>query len=73
MIKRADEILKTYESSRNKKQIVSQISMNFEENNTNNDKYVIISEKLKKVNPLETSPMEALNILYDLKKEMDKK
>ena len=73
LIKRADEILKTYESSRNKKQIVSQISMNFEENNTNNDKYVIISEKLKKVNPLETSPMEALNILYDLKKEMDKK
>ena len=47
--------------------------MNFEENNTNNDKYVIISEKLKKVNPLETSPMEALNILYDLKKEMNKK
>ena len=73
LIKRADEILKTYESSRNKKQIVSQISMNFEENNTNNDKYVIISEKLKKVNPLETSPMEALNILYDLKKEIDKK
>ena len=47
--------------------------MNFEENATNNSKYDIIIEKLKKVNPLETSPMDALNILYELKKEMDKK
>ena len=73
LIKRADEILKTYESKRGKKEVISQISMNFEENATNNSKYDIIIEKLKKVNPLETSPMDALNILYELKKEMDKK
>ncbi len=73
LIKRADEILKTYESKNGKKETTSQISMNFEETNTNNNKYDIIIEKLKKVNPLEISPMEALNALYELKKEVDKK
>lgn len=73
LIKRADEILKTHESKKGKKEVVNQISMNFEETTTNNNKYDIIIEKLKNVNPLETSPMEALNILYELKKEIDKK
>ena len=29
-----------------------------------------IEEKIKKINPLEMSPMEALNFLYELKKNM---
>ncbi len=73
LIKRADEILNTYESKKVKKQFTSQISMNFEETSTNNNKYDIIIEKLKSVNPLEISPIEALNTLYELKKEIDKK
>ena len=73
LIKRADEILKTYEAKTKNKEVVNQISMNFEETIPNNNKYDIIIEKLKNVNPLETSPMEALNILYELKKEIDKK
>lgn len=73
LIKRADEILNTYESKKVKKQFTSQISMNFEETSTNNSKYDIIIERLKSVNPLEISPIEALNTLYELKKEIDKK
>ncbi len=73
LIKRADEILKSYEDTKQKHEVLSQISMNLEETVETNDKYDIIKKKLDGVNPLEVSPMEALNILYDLKKEMDKK
>ena len=73
LIKRADQILKSYEGSKKKHEIISQISLNLEEDNKNNDKYDIIKMKIDDINPLEISPMEALNVLYDLKKEMDKK
>ena len=73
LIKRADEILKTYENKKPKKEVVSQISMNLEESVAPINKYDIIKKKLDDINPLELSPMEALNILYELKSEMDKK
>jgi len=73
LIKRADEILKSYEDTKQNHEVLSQISMNLEETVETNDKYDIIKKKLDGVNPLEVSPMEALNILYDLKREMDKK
>lgn len=73
LIKRADEILKTYENKKPKKEVVSQISMNLEESVAPVNKYDIIKKKLDDINPLELSPMEALNVLYELKSEMDKK
>ena len=73
LIKRADEILKTYENKKSKKEVVSQISMNLEESVAPINKYDIIKKKLDDINPLELSPMEALNVLYELKSEMDKK
>ena len=73
LIKRADEILKTYENKKPKKEVVSQISMNLEESVAPTNKYDIIKKKLDDINPLELSPMEALNVLYELKNEMDKK
>ena len=73
LIKRADEILKTYENKKTKKEVVSQISMNLEESVAPINKYDIIKKKLDDINPLELSPMEALNVLYELKSEMDKK
>lgn len=73
LINRADEILKSYESNKQNHEIVSQMSMNLEETIVPNNKYDIIKKKIDDVNPLEVSPMEALNILYELKKEMDKK
>ena len=32
-----------------------------------------IEEKIKSINPLEMTPMEALNYLYELKKEANRK
>ena len=73
LIKRANEILKTYEENGNKHKVINQISLDLEQNVENNDKYDIIKAKFDKINPLEVSPMDALNILYELKKEMNKK
>ena len=47
--------------------------MNLEESVAPINKYDIIKNKLDDINPLELSPMEALNVLYELKSEMDKK
>ena len=73
LIKRADEILMSYENKKPKKEVVSQISMNLEESVAPINKYDIIKKKLDDIKPLELSPMEALNVLYELKSEMDKK
>jgi DNA mismatch repair protein MutS len=73
LIKRADEILKMHESKKGKTEVISQISMNLEETTSNNNNYDIIKDKIDKINPLEITPLDALNILYDLKKEIDKK
>lgn len=73
LIKRADEILMSYENKKPKKEVVSQISMNLEESVAPINKYDIIKKKLDDINPLELSPMEALNVLYELKSEMNKK
>ena len=71
LIKRAGEILKQYENNKNVNIFPDQISMNFEENNENNIKYDIIKKKLEDINPLEISPMEAFNILFELKKDIE--
>ena len=72
LIKRADEILKDFESNKKETKVINQISMNFDEMFEKDDKYDIIKKKLKETNPLETTPLEALNILYELKKEIEK-
>ena len=70
---RAQEILKTYENKQYKNccENISQIEMNLDLFNQTNDKYDIIKNKLEKINPLEISPLEALSILYELKKDID--
>ncbi len=73
LIKRADEILKSYEKDNHNHEVVSQISMNFEETIAHDNKYDIIKKRLEEINPLDISPMEALNVLYELKEEMNKK
>ena len=73
LIKRADEILKTYEKDKSKHEVVSQISMDFEENNKTDETYDIIKKKIEEINPLEITPIDALNKLYELKKDLEKK
>ncbi len=67
LIKRANEILLTYE---NKKEVVisKQLSFDLDEKTEENE----IEKKLKNINPLEITPMQALNILYDLINELKK-
>lgn len=65
LIKRANEILSTYE---NKKEIPikNQISFNLDSKKEDN----VVVKKLKNINPVEITPLEALNIIYELKKDI---
>ncbi len=64
LIKRSDEILKVYENKEKKRDIKIQESLPLDELIPQKSK---IEEELEKINPLEITPIEALNILYKLK------
>ena len=70
IIKRAKEVLNIYETKNIKKETFTQITLDIE--NMSKEKN-IVEEKIKNINPLEITPIEALNILYELKKDIDKK
>ena len=74
LIERASDILNVYEKKNVKKEVFTQTSL-FELNEEElEEKVNPIEEKIKNINPLEMTPMEALNYLYDLKKDIkDKK
>lgn len=70
LIKRAEEILEVYENQEKRETIYTQTSLfdlEKEEEINKDDKYL---DKIKAINPLEMSPMDALNFLYRLKEEM---
>ena len=72
LIKRAEEILNVYENQEKRETIYTQTSLfdqEVEETEEKENKYL---EKIKEINPLEMSPMDALNFLYRLKEEMKK-
>ena len=70
LIKRADDILSIYENKSKKEQVFTQTSLFFDvdEEEEKNDE---IREKLKEIDPLSITPIEALNILYELKNDID--
>jgi len=69
LIERADEILNVYEKKNVKKETFTQTSL-FELTEQEAVKEVNeIEEKVKEINPLEMTPMEALNYLYELNRE----
>ena len=69
VIQRASEILKVYEDKEKKRDIKVQEALPIDELMPQKSK---IEEEIEKIDPLETTPMEALNILYKLKKEVNK-
>ena len=71
LLDRAEEILSEYESNSKKKNPEEkvQLAMNFEPNVKKDD---IIKETIDKIDFLNTTPMEALNILFDLKQKIKK-
>jgi DNA mismatch repair protein MutS len=70
LINRANQILKVYEDENSKKREKNiQIAIPFEEKIKTDDSNII--KKLKEINPLEITPLEALNKLYELKEEVE--
>lgn len=71
LLDRAEEILSEYESNSKKKNPEEkvQLAMNFEPTIKKDD---IIKETIDKIDVLNTTPMEALNILFDLKQKIKK-
>ena len=73
LIKRADDILDVYEKKGVKKEVFTQTSL-FDMSDLEEKKENEIEKKIKEINPLEMTPMEALTFLYNLNKEIkDKK
>ena len=73
LIERANEILYNYENDnkthKNINDNVTQLHMDFD---CEQSKPNLIKERLDEINPLEVTPMEAINLLYELK-EISKK
>lgn len=70
IIDRAKEILNIYENKETKKEVYTQTSLflDFEDK-----KEKEIEKRIKEINPLEITPIDALNILNELKKEIEDK
>ena len=72
LLERADAILKEYESNDSKKKKTSdkvQLCFDFEEEKKEDDD---LKEKINQINPLNMTPIEALNYLYELKLSIKK-
>ena len=68
---RKKKILDVYEKNGNKKQTFTQTSLFLEEEKEVTKEDLIV-EKLSSVDPLNTTPLNALNIIYELKQILDK-
>lgn len=70
LLKRASEILKYYESTNKETTTTTseQVTFNFDEPNEPNP----VLERLEEIDPLKTTPIDAINLLYELK-ELSKK
>ena len=73
LIERADEILSVYEKKSIKKETFTQTSLFELEEKEVTPKKNEIEEKIKAINPLEMTPMEALSFLYEINREAKNK
>ena len=70
LLKRADSILREYENNKVKcKEEKVQLSFSFEEEEEKSDE---LKDKILSLNPLEMTPIEALNYLYELQMNLKK-
>ena len=73
LLEKANELLKEYESTGKKQKIDDKVQLSFDlfkEEKKDKDE---LKESLEKINPLEMTPMEALNYLYELKEKTKNK
>ena len=71
LIKRADEILKKYENNPTKKKKENNVQLSMSFDNTLQESNKIL-EEIDRLDILNTTPIDALNILYKLKEERKK-
>ncbi len=67
LIKRADQILNIYENKEKKRDVIVQESLIFEEPKKESE----IENEIKKIDVLNLTPLEAMNILYKLKEKIE--
>ena len=72
LIKRAEEILNIYEHKKEKEPVFTQTTL-FEEKEQEEKEKSVVEETLDKIDPLTITPIEALNILNDLKNKLNNK
>ena len=70
LIKRSEEILNIYEKKDKKTPVFMQTTLF--ENEKEQKKESVIETKIKEINPLEMTPIQAINFLYELKQELKK-
>lgn len=68
LLERADEILKYYESNKDKSDHVEQISLNLDEEPKNDE----LRDYIKEIDPLKLTPLDAINEIFKIK-DMSKK
>ncbi|MBE6151017.1 MAG: DNA mismatch repair protein MutS [Firmicutes bacterium] len=74
LIERAREILDIYENKSKKKESFTQTSLFLNLDEKEEEPSISkVEERLNEINPLEITPIEALNILYELKQELKNK
>ena len=67
LIKRANQILSVYENKEKKRDVIIQESLPLDDLIKEES---VVEKELKKINPLEMTPIEAINFLYELKKKI---
>ena len=73
LIERASDVLNVYEKKNIKKETFTQTSLFELTESESEPKESELERKIKSINPLEMTPMEALNFLYDINKEVKEK
>ena len=67
LIKRANQILSVYESKEKKRDYIIQEALPLDDLIKEES---VVEKELKKINPLEMTPLEAINFLYELKEKI---
>ena len=67
ILKRAEEVLNNYESSNKNKVKEDKVQLSFNFNEEKNEEIDELKQKILTIDPLQMTPIEALNYLYELK------
>ena len=70
LLKRANEILNDYETNKKSKETNNKVQMSLDLFAEKDNKDDMIKKELDKIDPLNMTPIDALNYLYDLKKRI---